>query len=148
MRVVTAATMSSVAMPTNTPHGSSGIGLLGDFSATTTTPEAQAGLVWITAWAGRYLDPHGFADFHETANLPTICGHRDVLDETCPGDGAYSQLDTIRAHVADVLAGADPTITSSSTSAIPCRSSSRPPTCAAVPARITTSWPRSHGARS
>ena len=34
-------------------HGSSGIGLLGDFSAPTTTPEAQAGLVWITAWVGR-----------------------------------------------------------------------------------------------
>jgi uncharacterized protein YgiM (DUF1202 family) len=92
-------------------HGSSGIGLLGDFSAVETTPEAQAGLVWIAAWASRNLDPWGYADFHETTALPTICGHRDVLDEICPGDGLYGQLDTIRAHVADVLAGADPTIT-------------------------------------
>jgi uncharacterized protein YgiM (DUF1202 family) len=93
-------------------HGSSGIGLLGDFSTAQTTPEAQAGLVWITAWVGRYLDPYGFADFHETADLPTICAHRDVNDSTCPGDGLYSQLDTIREHVSAVLAGADPTITS------------------------------------
>jgi len=92
-------------------HGSSGIGLLGDFSAIQTTPEAQAGLVWIAAWAARNLDPYGLADFHETAALPTICGHRDVLDETCPGDGLYGQLDTIRDQVAAVLSGADPTIT-------------------------------------
>jgi uncharacterized protein YgiM (DUF1202 family) len=93
-------------------HGSSGIGLLGDFSEAAITPEAQAGLVWITAWVGRSLDPHGAADFHETANLPTICGHRDVGEEICPGEGAYGQLDTIRDQVAAVIAGADPTITS------------------------------------
>jgi uncharacterized protein YraI len=93
-------------------HGSSGIGLLGDFSTTMTTPEAQAGLVWISAWVGRNLDPWGSSDFHETPNLPTICAHRDVNDATCPGDGLYGQLDTIREHVAAVLAGADPTITS------------------------------------
>ena len=93
-------------------RGSSGIGLLGEFSSTTTTPEAQAGLVWISAWVGRYLDPWGSADFHEVDNLPTICGHQDVNDSTCPGWGLYHQLDTIREHVAAVLAGAEPTITS------------------------------------
>lgn len=91
-------------------HGSCGIGLLGDFTSSLTTPEAQAGLVWITAWVGRELDPYGSGDFHETADLPTICAHRDVNDATCPGAGAYGQLDTIRDHVAAVLAGAEPTI--------------------------------------
>ncbi len=34
-------------------YGSSGIGVLGSFKESETTPEAQAGVVWITAWTGR-----------------------------------------------------------------------------------------------
>jgi uncharacterized protein YgiM (DUF1202 family) len=89
-------------------NGSSGIGVLGDFSLDATTVEAQAGLVWITAWVARYLDPYGVADFHETPSLPTICGHRDVEDSTCPGDVLYGQLDVIRDLVAAVLGGEQP----------------------------------------
>ncbi len=85
-------------------HGSSGISLLGTFESVAETPEAQAGLIWITAWVSRGLDPLGRADFHETNNLPTICGHRDVWDSTCPGDAAYADMDWIRTSVADVLA--------------------------------------------
>jgi uncharacterized protein YgiM (DUF1202 family) len=85
-------------------HGSSGIGLMGTFEDVSETPEAQAGLIWITAWVTRGLDPLGSADFHEKRNLPTICGHRDVWDSTCPGDAAYANLDWIRESVADVLA--------------------------------------------
>ena len=92
--------------------GSSGIGVIGEFFDYQTTPEAQAGIVWITAWTGRALDPWGSADFHEKTDLPTICAHRDVNVSTCPGDGLYGQLDTIRAQVAAVLNGADPTIAS------------------------------------
>lgn len=91
-------------------QGSSGIGTMGDFSQAATTPEAQAGLVWITAWVGRDLDPYGSGNFHTTKNLPTICAHRDVNDTTCPGDALYDQLDVIRDHVAAVLDGADPTL--------------------------------------
>jgi uncharacterized protein YgiM (DUF1202 family) len=89
-------------------RGSSGIGVLGSFSYEETTPEAQAGIVWITAWAGRNLDPFGAADFHEVEDCPTICAHRDVNPTACPGDGLYGQLDRIRSLVAEVLAGADP----------------------------------------
>ncbi|MGH2562562.1 MAG: SH3 domain-containing protein [Thermomicrobiales bacterium] len=86
-------------------QGSSGIGTIGTYSSIAETPEAQAGLIWITAWAGRNLDPLGFADFHETSDLPNICAHRDVNDTDCPGDALYSDLDWIRTSVAAVLAG-------------------------------------------
>lgn len=85
-------------------HGSSGISLLGTFDNIAETPEAQTGLIWITAWVARNLDPLGQSDFHETNDLPTICGHRDVWDSSCPGDAAYADLDWIRSSVADVLA--------------------------------------------
>jgi uncharacterized protein YgiM (DUF1202 family) len=91
-------------------YGSSGICTMGSFTVETATPEMLAGLIWISAWAGRYLDPLGQSDFHEKPNLPTICGHRDVNDSTCPGDGLYADLDYLRGAVAEVLAGARETI--------------------------------------
>ncbi|MCA9833744.1 MAG: SH3 domain-containing protein [Thermomicrobiales bacterium] len=91
-------------------YGSSGICVMGSFSVATATPEMLSGLTWITAWAGRYLDPLARSDFHETPNLPTICGHRDVNDSSCPGDSMYADLDYIREAVAEVLVGAKETI--------------------------------------
>lgn len=91
-------------------YGSAGICTMGSFTLDAATPEALAGLIWITAWAGRYLEPLGRADFHEQPNLPAICGHRDVNDSTCPGDGLYADMDYIREAVADVLTGARETI--------------------------------------
>ncbi len=86
-------------------QGSAGICSMGAFSFETSTPEAIAGLTWITSWAARNLDPLARRDFHETPNLPTICGHRDVVNSACPGDGLYADLPTIRWAVADVIAG-------------------------------------------
>lgn len=91
-------------------YGSSGICAMGSFTIAEATPEMLAGLIWIVAWAGRYLDPLARADFHEQPNLPTICGHRDVNDSTCPGDGLYADLEYIREAVAQVHAGARETI--------------------------------------
>ena len=86
-------------------HGSAGICAMGTFSSVDVTPEAQAGLIWITAWAGRNLDPLGESFFIDTDNVPTICGHRDVLDTDCPGDVLWSDLPFIRVSVKDVLDG-------------------------------------------
>ncbi|HEV2127241.1 MAG TPA: SH3 domain-containing protein [Thermomicrobiales bacterium] len=86
-------------------YGSAGICSMGNFTLESSTPESIAALVWITAWAGRELDPLGKSDFHETPNCPTIAGHRDVYDSTCPGDGLYADLPYIRTAVAEVLAG-------------------------------------------
>lgn len=91
-------------------YGSAGICTMGSFTYDPPTPEAIAGLIWITAWCARYLDPLGRADFHEQPNLPTICGHRDVNDSTCPGDGLYADLGYIREAVSEVLAGTRETI--------------------------------------
>ncbi|MCO5215141.1 MAG: SH3 domain-containing protein [Thermomicrobiales bacterium] len=91
-------------------YGSAGICVMGSFSVATATPEMLAGLTWITAWAGRYLDPLARSDFHEQPNLPTICAHRDVNDSSCPGDSMYADLDYIREAVAEVLAGTRDTI--------------------------------------
>lgn len=85
-------------------YGSAGICSMGSFSLESSTPEAIAGLTWISAWAGRNLDILGQSDFHEKPNLPTICGHRDVNDSTCPGDGLYADLPAIRRAVAEVIA--------------------------------------------
>ncbi len=84
--------------------GSAGVSVLGDFRFQDMTASAQAGLVTILAWLVRYLDPLGFADFWQVANLPTICGHRDVNSTTCPGNFAYDDLPLIRQLVAEVLA--------------------------------------------
>lgn len=84
-------------------YGSSGIGTMGVFSDENATPEMQAGVVWITAWVGRDLNPHGRSDFHETENLATICAHRDVNDSSCPGDMLYGDLPAIRDYVSAVL---------------------------------------------
>lgn len=86
-------------------YGSSGICVMGSYSVATATPEMLAGLTWITAWAARYLDPLARSDFHETPNLPVICGHRDVNDSSCPGDSMYADLGYIREAVAEVHVG-------------------------------------------
>jgi uncharacterized protein YgiM (DUF1202 family) len=84
-------------------YGSAGIGAMGRFWDDAATPEMQAGLVWITAWLARNLDPYGAADFHQVPNLPTICAHRDVNETDCPGDFLYEELQAIRNHVSAVL---------------------------------------------
>ncbi|CAA9563744.1 MAG: hypothetical protein AVDCRST_MAG19-2048 [uncultured Thermomicrobiales bacterium] len=89
-------------------EGTAGIGTIGRFDFATATPEARAGLVAITAWAGRNLDPLGVAPFNDIASLPTICAHRDVNPSGCPGDGLYEQLPAIRDDVANALAGTAP----------------------------------------
>jgi hypothetical protein len=85
-------------------YGSSGIATLGTFSGADASEEAQAALVAISAWVGRNLQPLGKATFHEAANLPTICGHRDVSQSDCPGDYLWADLPGIRRAVADLLA--------------------------------------------
>ncbi len=86
-------------------HGSAGICAMGTFDNVDVTPEAQAGLIWITAWAIRGLDPYERKFFIDRPDVPTICGHRDVNDTECPGDVLWSDLPFIRDAVAAVLEG-------------------------------------------
>lgn len=86
-------------------EGSAGIAAIGSFNFQDTTLETQAGLVAITAWAARNLDPYDSKQFHQVPNLPTIAGHRDVVQSACPGDQLYADLPVIRDYVAQVLSG-------------------------------------------
>ncbi len=83
--------------------GSSGIGTMGNHAIADVTESCQAAIIAITAWVGRNLDPLGNSDFLEAPNLPTICGHRDVTQDACPGDFLYTDLPAIRQAVKQVL---------------------------------------------
>jgi uncharacterized protein YgiM (DUF1202 family) len=87
--------------------GSCGICLMGRFFADDTTPEMHNAIVWISSWAARNLDPTGAAPFQDITSLPTICGHRDVNNTSCPGDEFYAQLDTVRTAARRVIKGRD-----------------------------------------
>jgi hypothetical protein len=87
--------------------GSCGICLMGRFFEDGTTPEMHNAIVWISSWAARNLDPTSAAPFHDIATLPTICGHRDVNNTSCPGDEFYIQLDTVRTEAQRVVRGRD-----------------------------------------
>lgn len=83
--------------------GSSGIGTMGNFAIADVPENCQAAIVAIAAWVGRNLDPLGSSDFLEAPNLPNICGHRDVTQDTCPGDFLYADLPAIRQAIKQVL---------------------------------------------
>jgi hypothetical protein len=84
-------------------RGSSGIGNIGTFSLVDVSDATRASLIAIVAWVGRNLNPLGRGNFHETPDLPTICGHRDVGDTDCPGNALWADLPGLRRAVADVL---------------------------------------------
>ncbi|CAN5625850.1 hypothetical protein BH23CHL4_BH23CHL4_09230 [soil metagenome] len=85
-------------------YGSSGISFVGNHNFAEVTSSALAGMVAIVAWAIRFQDPYSSSDFWGIPNLPTICGHRDVLNTSCPGDLAYDDLAQIRNLVSQTLA--------------------------------------------
>src|SRR5699024_9802482 len=84
-------------------NGSSGICIMGDFRQQPVPHAAEAALVTILAFVTRDLDPYGHSSFHEVDDLPTICGHRDVVATSCPGQFLYDDLDAIRDEVAATL---------------------------------------------
>ena len=87
--------------------GSCGICLMGRFFEDDITPEMHNAAVWIASWAARNLDPTASAPFHDIPSLPTICGHRDVNNTTCPGEDFYIRLENVRSEAQRVIAGRD-----------------------------------------
>jgi hypothetical protein len=88
-------------------YGSCGICLMGRFFEDDITPEMHNGIVWIASWAARDLDPGSVEPFYDIPDLPTICGHRDVNNTTCPGQVFYDELGIVRTEVRRVLNGKD-----------------------------------------
>ena len=81
-----------------------GVCMLGDFTAITPTAAAISSLQSLLAWKACDVgaDPLG-AGFHPPSglNLQYISGHRDGCNTACPGDAFYPLLPTIRQGVAD-----------------------------------------------
>ena len=130
-------------------HGSSGIGLLGDFSATTTTPEAP-GRIGLARSPPRPGDISIRTDLRISTGPPSPHDLRVIpmsWTDLPRGQRLQSTSTPSRARVGRCpRPGRTRPSPPSSRPAIPCRSSSRPLTCAAGPALTTTSWLRSHGA--
>lgn len=78
-----------------------GVSVLGDYQAVTVSRAAVDSVARVIAWKAGV---HGFApDGHATINgrwVPTIQGHRDVGNTTCPGRSLQAQLPYIRTTAA------------------------------------------------
>jgi len=81
-----------------------GVCVLGNFTAITPTAEAITSLQSLLAWKACDIsaDPLG-AGFHPPSglNLPFISGHRDGCNTACPGDAFYPLLPAVRQGVAE-----------------------------------------------
>ena len=77
--------------------GSVGIALLGDHTATGVTDAAVAATAELVGWkaAVHFINPQGTTTV-DGASSPTVIGHRNVVQTSCPGDFAYSRLAQIR----------------------------------------------------
>jgi hypothetical protein len=92
-------------------RGTLGIALLGTYSSPTAAPTdaAMQSLAHLIAWkfGPRNIDPHGSSRYERTngevEHFPNICGHRDIVQTGCPGDGLYPRLPWLRTAVADLL---------------------------------------------
>ncbi|WP_299257381.1 N-acetylmuramoyl-L-alanine amidase [uncultured Aquimarina sp.] len=107
-----------------------GVCLLGDYSNSGTKPttNAQTSLKKILAWKANKenINPTG-ASYHYSINasLKNIAGHRDggASCSSCPGNGGYSILGSIRTGVSNLIAndcgggGSDTTVPTTSISA-------------------------------
>ena len=87
---------------------STGIALMGTYTSATPSPEVVTAVSELVAWkAGiHHFDPlatgeavSGGSTRYEAGTvvtLPNVSGHRDVSTTTCPGDGPYGLLQTVR----------------------------------------------------
>ena len=102
--------------------GNVGVAVLGNLTSQGPQPAARSSLESILAdLAGRHaISPTGSGTYVNPVNGatwtgPNLPGHRDFAATACPGGALYAQLPSIRAAVADRLAGT-PTSNTSTTS--------------------------------
>ena len=138
--------------------------VIGDTNTQAATPAANASLVSVLAWLGdRYGVPTAAGSqvtfvsrgsnkwpAGTTVTTPTICGHRDMSNTTCPGNSLYgyvtgglmADVESFRGGSAPTSTTTPPTTTSSSsttTTAPPTTTTTSPPTTTTVPETTTTS---------
>ncbi|HWB88338.1 MAG TPA: N-acetylmuramoyl-L-alanine amidase [Acidimicrobiia bacterium] len=141
--------------------------LIGDTNAVAPTAAAQSALVGVLAWlADRYgvsTAPGVEVTFTSRGSnrwaagtevtTPTIAGHRDMSQTSCPGDHLYSYVTgSLRADVEATRAGGSPpataapnttttttsTTSTTTTTTTPATTTTVPPTTTTIPASTTT----------
>jgi flagellar hook assembly protein FlgD len=92
--------------------GSTGVSMLGTYSASTISKAARSALVRLLAWRldVAHVDPRGVLTWVSGGNpeypagthvkLKAIAGHRDTGPTSCPGNALYAELPAIRRSVA------------------------------------------------
>lgn len=90
-----------------------GVSVIGEFSTELPTPEALAAVDSVIQWQLTLddVDPTGVTELVSAGNgkypegrkvtLPTVMGHRDNGQTSCPGDAFYAILDIFRKPLAD-----------------------------------------------
>lgn len=129
--------------------------LIGDTNVASATPPAHASLVRVLAWlADRYgvsTAPGSQVTFTSRGSnkweagtevtTPTVAGHRDMSQTTCPGDSLYSYVvGSLRADVEAIRVGSAPSSSTTSTTSTPTTSTTIAPTTTTI-ARTTTTIP-------
>ncbi len=81
-------------------YGSVGVAILGDYSSSDMTAASYSALVSLAQWKSNLnrIDPRG-NDSMNGVTLPNYLGHRDVGSTSCPGNGVYQHLPSLRADV-------------------------------------------------
>ncbi len=94
--------------------GSVGVAVIGNYSATSISPEAEHALARLLAWRldVAHVDPLGFVTWISGGNpeyprgapvlLRAISGHRDTGFTTCPGTALYRKLPDLAHEVASI----------------------------------------------
>ncbi|RBY77802.1 hypothetical protein DQ238_14155 [Geodermatophilus sp. TF02-6] len=104
--------------------GTFGVSMLGTYDALTPPPATVDSVAAIIAWKFSLfgVDPNGTTVLTSggggtakyaagtRVTLPTIFGHRDVGNTTCPGNAGYARLGEIRGKVAAALTSAVPLV--------------------------------------
>ncbi|MCI2237024.1 peptidoglycan recognition protein, partial [Paenibacillus sp. TRM 82003] len=97
-----------------------GVSMMGDHSRTAPSAAALESVAQVIAWklALHGVDPKGSTRLTSagggtaryakgtTVTLRTINAHRDVGYTACPGDAAFTKMDSLRTRVAQLMAGA------------------------------------------
>ncbi|MCA1839219.1 MAG: peptidoglycan recognition protein [Actinomycetota bacterium] len=100
--------------------GSTGVGVLGDFTSTSPPKEVSDGIARLLSWKLPLhgIDPSGMSTMTSggsnkyppgtVVTLDNISGHRDAQATDCPGDYLYALLPEVRRRTSALSASIDP----------------------------------------
>lgn len=80
--------------------GSIGIALLGNFDIANPPQVMLDSIARLVRLRAPQVDVTTSADFHDLLACPNLCGHRDVLSTSCPGELCYPLLPKLRGAIA------------------------------------------------